>query len=400
VRLLAFTDYVYRQRDGVVYGERAFALFLGALSDHVEELTIVGRLDPDTGPCHYALPGSIRFVAVPHYANLTRPLDVCRSLVGSVRGFSRALARTDRVWLLGPYPHAIAFALITLMHRKRLVLGVRQDFPEYVRNRRPTRRWMHVAADLLEAGWRLLALRAPVVVVGPELGRHYRRAPDLLDIAVSLITSADVAAGRLAATRSYDGELTLLSVGRLDHEKNPLLLADVLARLRAADPRWRLVVCGEGPLTPELLAALKDRGVADHAEVLGYVPVDRGLLDIYRSSHAFLHVSLTEGFPQVLLEAFASGLPVVATAVGGVAEATDGAALLIPPSDPDAAVEALQRLVSDTGKRAELVRQGFDAAQSHTLETESARVAAFIANGGDPVAVSPSAASVTRTRSD
>ena len=149
------------------------------------------------------------------------------------------------------------------MRRKQLVLGVRQDFPAYVRSRRPTRRWMHVSADLLERSWRLLARRAPVVVVGPELERHYRHAPAVLQIAVSLITADDVDAGERAASRPYDGELSVLSVGRIDREKNPLLLADVLAQLRNDDPRWRLVVCGEGPMADVLQARLRELGLAD-----------------------------------------------------------------------------------------------------------------------------------------
>ena len=76
---------------------------------------------------------------------------------------------------------------------------------------------------------------------------------------------------------------------------------------------------------------LRELGVADHADLLGYVPIDGGLLDLYRSSHAFLHVSWTEGLPQTLFEAFASGLPVVATAVGGVPAAVGDAALLVEP---------------------------------------------------------------------
>jgi glycosyltransferase involved in cell wall biosynthesis len=386
MKLVAFTDYVYSQRGEILYGERAFALFLVSLTAHVEQLTIVGRLNREPGAFHYPLPASVRFVGLPHYSSLTKPFSVGLSLVRSLQRFWRALDDADRVWLLGPYPHAVAFAVIALMRRKPLILGVRQDFPAYVRSRRPTRRWMHRAADLLELSWRLLARRAPVVVVGPELERHYRHAPAVLQIAVSLVTADDVAAGERAAGRPYDGDLCVLSVGRIDSEKNPLLLADILARLRDEDPRWRLVVCGEGPLAEPLQARLRELGLEEHAEIHGYVPIHGGLLDLYRSSHAFLHVSLTEGVPQVLIEAFASGVPVVATAVGGVAEAAGDAALLIPPRDAPAAAQALAQIAGAPDLRTALVDRGLALARRHTLDSESARVAAFIAspNGAGP----------------
>lgn len=400
LRLLAFTDYVYRRRDGVLYGERAFALFLAALAVHLEQLTIVGRLDPEAGPCHYRMPDSVGFVPLPHYSSLTHPIAVGSSFLRSIARFWRALGEADRVWLLGPYPHAVGFALLTLLRGKPLILGVRQDFPAYVRSRRPTRRWMHVAADALEAVWRLLARRCPVVVVGGELERHYRHAPAVLGITVSLITAADVDAGARAATRPYDGELTVLSVGRIDREKNPLLLPDVLANLRASAPRWRLVVCGEGPMTPELVAKLERIGLSDSAEVRGYVPIDGGLLELYRSCHAFLHVSLTEGVPQVLFEAFASGLPVVATAVGGVAAAARGAALLIEPDDARAAADALRRIAEGPQLRGQLVNHGLGLARRHTLEAEIARVVAFIAASGGAAPPGPNPAEAPRRSGD
>jgi glycosyltransferase involved in cell wall biosynthesis len=386
VKLVAFTDYVYSQKGEFLYGERAFALFLVSLTAHVEQLTIVGRLNREPGAFHYRLPTSVRFVGLPHYSSLTKPFSVALSLVRSLQRFWRALDDADRVWLLGPYPHAVAFALIALMRRKPLILGVRQDFPAYVRSRRPTRRWMHRAADLLELSWRLLARRAPVVAVGPELARHYRHAPGVLEIAVSLITADDVAEGQRAAGRSYDGDLCVLSVGRIDSEKNPLLLADILAQLREHDRRWRLVVCGEGAMAEALQARLRELGLEDHSEIRGYVPIDGGLLELYRSSHAFLHVSLTEGVPQVLIEAFASGVPVVATAVGGVAEAAGDAALLIPPRDASAAVQALTRIAAGPELRTALIDHGLELARRQTLDSESARVAAFISspNGAGP----------------
>jgi glycosyltransferase involved in cell wall biosynthesis len=378
LRLVAFTDYVYRRVDGVVYAERAFALFLAALGEHFDELTIVGRLDDGPGPMHYRLPAGVTFVALPHYSSLTRPLSVGGSLLRSLARFWRAIDTAGAVWLLGPYPHAVAFAVLTRLRGRPLILGVRQDFPSYVRSRRPARRWMHRAADLLELAWTRLARHAPVVVVGPELERHYRHAPALLTIAVSLISTTDVDAGQSAAERSYDGELRVLSVGRIDREKNPLLLAEALFRLCKAEPRWRLIVCGEGPMEPALADRLEQLGLAAAAEFRGYVPLREGLLDVYRESHVFLHVSLTEGMPQVLLEAFASGLAVVATAVGGVAEAAGEAALLIGPDDADAAAKAVLRIAHDPELRRRLVSAGLQKARGQTLEAETARVAAFI----------------------
>src|SRR5262249_54859450 len=73
-------------------------------------------------------------------------------------------------------------------------------------------------------------------------------------------------------------------------------------------------------------------------ELLGYVPLDDGLLDVYRTSHVFLHVSWTEGLPQVLFEASAAGTPVVATDTGGVGAAGKEARSLchraMPPPQP------------------------------------------------------------------
>lgn len=119
-------------------------------------------------------------------------------------------------------------------------------------------------------------------------------------------------------------------------------------------------------------------GVLEHVDFRGYVPIHDGLLELYRDSHAFLHVSWTEGLPQVLFEAFAAGLPVVATDVGGVAEAVDGSALLVPPGEPDAAAASLQRVAEDPALRARLVASGLSVVRQHTTEAECRRLAGFL----------------------
>jgi glycosyltransferase involved in cell wall biosynthesis len=376
VRVAVYTDYIYHREGDAVYAERAFALFLARLGQDLERLVVVGRLDPRLGRAHYRLPDEIEFVALAHYESLARPGAVAQALACSARRFWAVLGDVDTVWLLGPHPLSLAFAALARLRRRRVVLGVRQDLPAYVRSRHPGRRWIHLSGDALERAWLLLARRHAAIVVGPELARRYAHAGRLLELSVSLVAESDIASPEAVAARSYDGELCALSVGRLEVEKNPLLLADVLAAL--PEP-WRLVVCGEGPLAAALEERLRALGVAERAELRGYVPIDGGLLDVYRSSHALLHVSWTEGLPQVLFEAFAGRLPVVATDVGGVAPAAGEAALLIPPGDAHAAAAALERVAADPELRARLIEAGVERVRGRTLEAECRRVAAFLA---------------------
>lgn len=378
MRLAVYTDYVYRQAGDGVFAERAFALFLGHLAGHVDRMVIVGRLDPRPGRSHYRLPDDVEFVPLPHYRSLDRPREALPAMAGSLRRFWRVLDDADAVWLLGPYLLSVAFAGLALLRRRPVILGVRQDLPRYLASRHPGRRWIRAAGLMLEGTYRLLARRCPVIVVGPDLARRYRHARALLPISVSLVDEADIVPADEALGRSYEGELTALSVGRLEAEKNPLLLADALALLRSRDPRWRLVVAGEGPLEDELRDRLMELGLERHAELRGYVPFDQ-LAELYRASHAFLHVSWTEGVPQVLFEAFAAGLPVVATAVGGVPDAAGEDALLVPAGDAEAAAKAVARLGEDVALRRRLVEGGTDRVRRNTTDAECRRVAAFLA---------------------
>jgi glycosyltransferase involved in cell wall biosynthesis len=224
----------------------------------------------------------------------------------------------------------------------------------------------------------LLARRHSIIVVGPDLERRYRRARAVLGVYVSLIEERAIEAPDGESARDYSGELNVLAVGRLEREKNPLLLADVLALLRESEPRWRLVVCGDGPMRDELVQRLEGLGVREHAELRGYVAMDGGLARFYHDCHLFLHVSWTEGVPQVLLEAFAARLPTVATAVGGVPGAADGCALLVQPGDATAAAEQLLTLAHDDSLRERLTRVGADRVRRHTIEAETRRVADFL----------------------
>jgi glycosyltransferase involved in cell wall biosynthesis len=270
------------------------------------------------------------------------------------------------------------FTLLAKIRRRQVVLGVRQDYVAYVRNRHPERAMLRVLAFGLETVFRLLARRCSVIVVGPKLAEHYRHALRLCSISITLVSEDDLIADASLAASSNSDRLVVLSVGRLDNEKNPLLVADVLALLDEGDGDWRFVVCGEGPLAQPLQDRLVASGMAEHAELRGFVPVGPELHAIYRSSDLFLHTSLTEGVPQVLFEAFAAGLPVVATDVGAVAQTVGEAAVLVPPADPGAAAAALRRVAGDATLRNRMIEAGLEIARAHTREVQCQRVVQFM----------------------
>ena len=376
VRVAVFTDYVYRQRDGRLYAERAFALFLARLGTLLDRLVLVGRYGPSSEAAPYELPPEVEFVALPYYERLG-PGVALRALTGAVRQFWRALDDVDCVWLLGPHPFAVPFAIIAALRGAGSCSGcARNSWSTSATGTRDDRSGSWPPLRSRGASGSSLASATPSSS-GPELARHYRHARRLLEINVSLVGEAEVV-DPSADERTYDGELRVLSVGRLETEKNPLMLAEVLALLASDGRDWRLRICGEGHLEGELEAKLAELGVGERAELLGYVPFGEQLDRVYRSSHVLLHVSWTEGLPQILLEGFAAATPVVATDVGGVRDAVGDAALLIPAGDAEAAADAVRNVVDDPELRGRLRAAANRYARAHTAEAETGLVAEFL----------------------
>lgn len=151
------------------------------------------------------------------------------------------------------------------------------------------------------------------------------------------------------------------TVGRMQAVKDQTLLARAFVRALALQPalreRLRLVMVGDGPLRAAAQQVLAEAG----ADSLAWLPGERGdVSDVMRGLSCFALPSLAEGISNTILEAMASGLPVVATAVGGnpelVGEGVSG--LLVPAGDVQAMAGALIRMATDPGTAARMGREG------------------------------------------
>jgi len=146
----------------------------------------------------------------------------------------------------------------------------------------------------------------------------------------------------------------LVFAGRLVEQKNPLMLIEVLDRLRAEEVR--LLVIGDGPLREAMRERAAGLGLLGSIELRGALPHDE-TLDALAEGGILLLPSRWEGLPLVALEAMAIGLPVVAAGVGGLPEVVENGetGLLVEQPTPEAYAAAVRRLLHERGLRDRLV---------------------------------------------
>ena len=171
----------------------------------------------------------------------------------------------------------------------------------------------------------------------------------------------------------------MLSVGRMVTKKGYHVLLEIITDLLAAHPTAHLILAGTGDRLEEFRA--KSAHLSDRVHLPGLVLRDT-LPDLYREADLFVLPAVhdrkgnVDGLPNVILEAMASGLPVVASAISGIPLAiTDGEnGLLVPEQDPAALFPALDSLLGSPERRRTMgVAARIRAERDHTWEVISGR---------------------------
>jgi glycosyltransferase involved in cell wall biosynthesis len=324
-------------------------------------------------------------VPLPEYRDVP---DLCRRAL-------RLLPQAARTFdaHLGGWSLAIGFGvhpLTPLAIRKAqrrgvpAVLWVRGDLEADIRHRHGGLRRV---AGLAVARFVLAAIPrgTPVVSVGRDDYPFLQRLGPCHLVYSSKFEDGDFA--RMPRSpREANRPPRLLYVGRIAPEKGVEVLLEAFERIRAAsrDPLPVLTFAGYdyrgGVYGEEFRRRVEDSTLGAFVTFAGHVPYGPALFDLYDAHDVLVLPSFTEGFPQVVLEAMARGLPVAATTVGGIPRIVrDGVnGRLVAPGDPEAFAGAVTALLGDAPASAQLAAAGHETARRFTRSSQIRALNAFL----------------------
>jgi glycosyltransferase involved in cell wall biosynthesis len=212
-----------------------------------------------------------------------------------------------------------------------------------------------------------------------DIARRYGVAED--KIAVTYLAASDkfqprdkTAAQQRVASAYGIRPPFILYVGRIQARKNLVRLLDAYARLRAVGPAPQLIMVGRPDFGFERLQAQIDTlKLGDSVVLPGYIAAE-DLPLFYNAAELFIFPSLFEGFGLPVLEALASGVPTITSQGSALEEIAGDGALIVDPNDTGAMTVAMQRVLSDTQLRGDLVARGLRRSAEFTVQKFTAKV--------------------------
>jgi glycosyltransferase involved in cell wall biosynthesis len=273
----------------------------------------------------------------------------------------------------------VVTTVVAALGRRPLVSHFHMDTP-------PSGRWGFVFVLYKKLLLGLLLRRAATVIAlsGEQaqlLTERYRVEPRRIRVIPNGVSADFFRTTGDAATADATGVLRLLFVGRMATQKDlPLLVATA----QLLGPKVTVDIVGDGELRREI-AELAQAVPEGRVRMWGALAGD-ALLARYREADVFVMTSEREGMPLALLEAMASGLPVVASDVQGLREFVGGVGLLVSDRSPAGFAEQIERLIDDRALRTKLGEASIAAVQSRRWDALAGDVLeAYELAGGRPL---------------
>lgn len=273
-----------------------------------------------------------------------------------------AMAGADVVHAHSPVLAAAARSLRWTLPRSRRPAMVYTEHNEWTSHRRPTRILNGLTAWMDDVHW------AVSRQVRDTIWRPLRGSYQVLIHGIDTAGVARDQATRARVRRELgisDTAVVGITVANLRRQKDyPNLLRAAKVAL-TADPQLTLLAVGQGPLADEVAALHAELDLGERFRLLGF---RRDVHDLMATADFFVLGSAHEGLPVAIMEAYAAGLPVVATAVGGVPDAvTPETGILVPPHDHQRLAEAILAMAANPERRSAMAAAARGASANYDI---------------------------------
>ena len=340
-----------------------FPLQMEAISELFEQTTIVAPCSAASLPAGVSpLEGnslSVVPLTVPKGTGLRRKVDMLRWFLQNGPTIWRRIRAADAVHAPIPGDVGTIGMIFALLQRKPLLV-------------RHCGNWL-VQKTIAERFWKwsmeyFAGGNNVMFATGGAAEPPSRKNPNL-----KWIFSTSLRAGQLekgsARTLPSDGKLKLIIACRQEERKGTDKVIDSLPAVHAVFPHATLDVVGDGSLIPTLKRRVEVLGLDDHVTFHGRIE-PRRVIGLLKQSHVFCYPTLaSEGFPKVVLEALASGLPVISTRVSVLPKLLgSGAGVLLEKADSDHLARAVIELASDDDAYSRMSALAMETASEYSLE--------------------------------
>lgn len=240
---------------------------------------------------------------------------------------------------------------------------------------------------LFKYGWRRSIALADVVVVSSQAtGNELRQVMPGVDSKMAVVWAGinpiffqRCPEEMLRTVRREFGlqDATLLYVGRRDPNKNLIPLIRAVGILGQRGWRVQLLICGPPDSRyPEPEELVRKMGWEKVIRFPGFVDI-KTLQALYQIAQVVVYPSSQEGFGLPPVEAMASGVPVVCSSCPALREVVGDAALFVEPTVPESIAAGIERILSDSGLRAELTAKGYERAKRYSWDAAASQIVAI-----------------------
>ncbi|MCE7863997.1 MAG: glycosyltransferase [Bacteroidetes bacterium CHB5] len=372
------------EKNGKIVTSGFLGVFLDSLATNVSELVCFMH-SPVPGEdflMDYTLRGkNIRLVSMGPHNSVPQRLFNSRKIMA---GIAADLARIDLLLIRCPTPLLPSLSRVKKVKKAYLIVG---DYQKSAKDlRQPLFRKFAIQGwAYLNNWWQNRAIKNALVFVNS--GLIYEELKDSVKNLHLVRTTTLQASDFFSREDTCQSKtINLLYTGRLDLSKGLVEMIEALNRIRLAGVDAQLHFVGwEDKNTTEVTDLLRNRAVALGLEsnvfFHGKKQVGAELNTFYRMADIYIIGSKSsEGFPRTIWEAMANSVPVIASSIGSIPIflRADEEVLLFEPGSVDAMTDTCLRILQDSALRMRLIRNGFEMAQSNTLEKQTNNISRLL----------------------